>query len=133
MLQWTNKESDYANSNVLQHDCAPGWRANATQGLLRDELGNRFIPSKAAQAVPRWPGNSPDMNVIESFGSIIMDIVDDKIDRSQDRVTNKKLIGFVEEAIQEAAASPTLITNLLRSFPKRCKEIIRTNGAPLKC
>ena len=132
LVQWIKKESDYPNSNVLQHDCAPGWRANATQNLLQDKLGDRFIPSKTDQAVPRWPGNSPDMNVVENFGSVIMDVVDEKIDRSRDRITRKKLISFVEDAIKEAATDPTLITNLLLSFPKRCREIIKTNGAPLK-
>ena len=124
--------SEHSLMNVLQHDCAPGWRANATQDLLIEKLGNdRYIPSRRNQPIPRWPGNSPDMNVVENFGGILMDIVEEKIDRSQERVSKAMLIGFIESAIEECAAG-TLITNLLESFPKRCEEVVRTGGAPLK-
>ena len=40
--------------NVLQHDCASGWKANDTQALLEDELGEeRFILSREGKLVPR--------------------------------------------------------------------------------
>ena len=46
--------SDHANMNILQHDCALGWKANATQDLLIEKLGDaNFIPARHNQPIPR--------------------------------------------------------------------------------
>ena len=46
-----------------------------------------------------------------------MNIDDEKVDGARGKVTRKKLVGYVDAAIKEAASDPTLINNLLMSFP----------------
>ena len=66
---------------------------NTTQDLqIESSAADRYIPARHGQPVPRLPGNSPDMNVVEKFGSVIMDVAE----RSQERVTKDMMCGFIE-------------------------------------
>ena len=133
VFDFVNAHSEHALMNMLQHDCAPGWKANAVQDLLIELFGaENFIPSRLNQPVPRWPGNSPDLNPVENYGSIIMDIVEETIENTEGKVSKAMLKGFIEDAIAHTAADPGCIENLLMSFPKRCEEIVRKNGGPLR-
>ena len=135
ITQWKDENADDPDMCVLQHDCCPGWRAYATQDLLRETWGiNKFIPNAKNYdgEIPKWPGNSPDMNPVENFGSILMDMTEAAIDRSRTVVGKEKLINIVEKVVREAAADPTLVDDLIMSFPKRCNDIIAKNGGPLK-
>lgn len=135
VIEWIRGEADEPDKMILQHDCCPGYRAKATQKLLRDEWGvNKFIPNlnNSPGEIPRWPGNSPDLNPVENFGSIIMDMTEEAIDRARGGVGKQKLMTIIGKVIKEAAENPTLIDNLIMSFETRCEEIVRTGGQPLK-
>jgi hypothetical protein len=57
---------------IFVHDKPPCMRTNQTQHLLQDNVvkfwGNDI-----------WPGNSPDLNVVEHIGTIIKDEVEKKM------------------------------------------------------
>ena len=135
ITKWKNEEAEDPDVCVLQHDCCPGWKAYATQDLLKETWGvNKFIPNTKNYEgeIPKWPGNSPDMNPVENFGSILMDMTEEAIDRSRTVVGKEKLVDIVEKVLREAAADPTLVDDLIMSFPKRCNDIIEKQGLPLK-
>ncbi len=128
---------DDTDEVIIVHDCAPGWKAKDTQALLVRTFGvNNFIPGldNNDSDIPRWPGNSADMNVVENFGSILMDQVELKIlgMNEQDQYANKQvLIQLIEESIEKLADDAQMLSNLIYSFVKRCKECVARNGGPL--
>ncbi len=121
---------------TLQHDCCPGWRAGPTQKLLLDLFGiNHFIPAKKNldSDIPRWAGNSPDMNPVENFGEILMDQTEILIERTRTRpIDRKQLISIVERAIESVAQREELLSKLVYSFATRCKDVVENGGKPLK-
>ncbi len=86
----------------------PGWKAIATHQLLDDTFGcDSFIPGleREDNVISKWPGNSPDMNSMENFGSIVMDKTNEFVDRCRTRIDALKLIQFVEQALNEVCKS----------------------------
>lgn len=119
----------------LAHDCAPGWKANDTQELLQATFGvDSFIPANnmGDGDVPRWPGNSPDMNVIENFGEILMDRVEGKCEVHVGLIDMPILQGYMEETIVELENEPQIMQKLIDSFSRRCQQVINNGGKPLK-
>ena len=110
----------------LVHDCCPGWGANNTQALLQEELGDSgFIPARDdpnridhGTVCLRWAGgNSPDMNVVENLGSILMDKVDEALDRTRGKRTKLKLRRIITKTLNQLSKDIQLLESLVRSFP----------------
>jgi len=135
--EWANKPNNVPDPSkmIIQHDCCPGWKAHTTQSLLVQCFGMaHFIPQldDEANPIPRWPGNSPDMNPVENFGSIFKEKTEELIDRCNTEVNKAKLLQLVERAINESAQTECLLKNLVRSFQTRCQKVIDGGGKPLE-
>jgi hypothetical protein len=134
---WTLNNENVPDPNlvIVQHDCCPGWKALASQQLLVDTFGgDHFIPGleREDNVIPKWPGNSPDMNPVENLGSIMMDKTNVFVDRCRTKIDTSKLIQLVERAINEVSEMDGLFENLVNSFRTRCQDVLDGGGRPLK-
>ena len=73
----------------------------------------------------QWPGNSPDLNLIENVWSWV------------DRRVNEKGCSTFEEYKQEvrtqfAAYPRSMLTSLYNSMPKRLEEVFKEGGRRIK-
>jgi transposase len=73
-----------------------------------------------------WPGNSPDLNIIENLWAIL---------KRKVRARNPKTLWELENTIMEAwekDISPDIIKNLFNSMPRRIKAVIKSKGGITK-
>ncbi len=102
---------------MIIHDGAPGWTAKDTQRLLAQHFGiDHFVPSRNNKDsnIPPWAGNSPDLNVVENFGSILMEDVALKIwEYNQQFVSVNKsmLVDIIEDVIDGLASNGDIFSN----------------------
>lgn len=75
--------------------------------------------------VLKWPAQSPDLNPIEN----LWDIVDRKINRDDCRNADE-LFRQVEIAWNEISGE--ILSNLIESMPRRCKEVLKNKGYATK-
>ena len=116
-------------------DCAPGWKANETQALLTNTFGiDNFIPATnmCDGDISRWPGNSPDMNVVENFGEQVMDAVEAKCDNHVGLIDVPMLQRYIEEVLTQLRSEPQRMQKLIDSFFCTCQTIVANGGKPLK-
>jgi hypothetical protein len=130
---------DDKNKTVIIHDCGPGWAANATQNLLKQHFGpNGFIPARDMDdnIYPRWPGNSPDLNIVENVGAVIKDEVDDMmldVDNGYRYIDVDELKDMIEITINSIASDAHYLSKCVLSFINRCKKVVTVRGAKLQC
>lgn len=108
---------------VYLHDNAPCHKANATQQLLKDS-GIEFFDRT------EWPGCSPDLNVAENVGSILMDKVESLMisERGSNRYSSTVLLEHLENVLNELENEKELFESLLKSYPQRLKAVREANG-----
>lgn len=102
---------------IYQQDSAPCHTAKRVYAWLRQ---NKI-------QVLDWPGNSPDMNPIETLWDILKDEI-----HSEPITTKTKLI---EKLIQSWFHSPRILEmtkKLIRGMPKRIQALIEAKGGPTK-
>ncbi|GFU68984.1 transposable element Tcb1 transposase [Trichonephila clavipes] len=101
---------------IFQDDNAPWHRAKVVQKWLEDHTVNRM----------NWPGQSPDLNPIESLwfksGYEIS-----KKKPSNKRELNEGLIFSFNHIVTK-----DLLLKLVHSMPKRCRAVIKANDWPIK-
>ena len=108
---------------IFVHDKAPCMRANKTQHLIQDNdikfWGNDI-----------WPGNSPDLNVAEHFGSIIKDEVEKKMlsEVGNNRYHESTLKMHIENVLTNIEEDTELFETLLCSYPSRFRAVKNADG-----
>ena len=108
---------------IFVHDKAPCMRANMTQHLIQDSdikfWGNDI-----------WPGNSPDLNVAEHFGSIIKDEVEKKMlsEVGNNRYHESTLKMHIENVLTNIEEDTELFETLLCSYPSRFRAVKNADG-----
>ncbi|CAF1292515.1 unnamed protein product [Didymodactylos carnosus] len=107
---------------VYLHDNAPCHKANGTQQLLKNSGINFFDRTE-------WPGSSPDLNVLENVGSILMDKVESLM-TSERGPTNSSvvLLEHLQNVLHELENEKELFESLLKSYPQRLKAVREANG-----
>ncbi|CAF4985287.1 unnamed protein product [Rotaria sp. Silwood1] len=112
---------------VYLHDNASCHKANATQALLKDSGVDFFDRTQ-------WPGNSPDLNVAEDVGSILMDKVESLMIEEHGANQNSKvvLLQHLQNVLHELENETELFENLLKSYPRRLKAVREANGGHTK-
>lgn len=112
---------------VYLHDNAPCHKANATQALLKDSEIDFFDRTQ-------WPGNSPDLNVAEDIGSILMDKVESLMiaENGANRTSKVVLLQHLENVLHELQNETELFENLLKSYPQRLRAVREANGGHTK-
>ena len=103
-------------NNLFQQDGAPAHRALATKVFL-EENGVALLPD--------WPGQSPDLNIIENFWEILKKKV------AESRPSNINEVWETVE-IQFYAVSDEYICKLYGSLPKIMFQVIRNKGFATK-
>ncbi|GFY21400.1 transposable element Tcb1 transposase [Trichonephila clavipes] len=100
----------------FQDDSAPCHRAKVFQNMLEDYTVNRM----------NWPGQSPDLNTIESLWFKI------GYEISKKKTSNKREI--IEAIIFSFnhIVTKDLLLKSVHSMPKRCRAVIKANGWPIK-
>ena len=108
---------------VFLHDKAPCMTAKETQKMLKDANIDFFDNDQ-------WPGNSPDLNVAENLGAILMNKVDDALDRrlSKKLPNLKQLKAIVVKCCKELELETNLFQNLLKSFIQRRDAVLKAQG-----
>ena len=78
-------------------------------------------------------GNSPD-NVVENIGSILMDRVEEKLEKKGRYELDKiGFIGLIRKELRKMKKKDTqLLRKLVLSFGERLKIIAKNGGVPLK-
>ncbi|GFW09526.1 transposable element Tcb1 transposase [Trichonephila clavipes] len=100
---------------IFQDDNVPCHRAKVVQKWLEDRTVNRM----------NWPGQSPDLNLIESLWFKI------GYEISKKKPSNKR--GLIEALIFSFNHIETKdLLKLVHSMPKRCRAVIKANGWPIK-
>ncbi|GFU67053.1 transposable element Tcb1 transposase [Trichonephila clavipes] len=101
---------------IFQDDNAPCHRAKVVQKCLEDHTVNRM----------NWPGQSPDLNPIESLWFKI------GYEISKKKPSNKR--GLSEALIFSFnhIVTKDLLLKLVHSMPKRCRAVFKANGWPIK-
>lgn len=109
---------------TLVHDKAPCFKALQTQQLLLhnniDFFGNN-----------EWPGNSPDLNPCENFGSIIKDHVDQRLHNERE-LTVDTLRRVLDDTLRQFQNDTILFERLLRSYPDRLNAVVAARGGHTK-
>lgn len=105
--RWTRNR----NSWVLMHDMAPAHHAASTWN---------FLQGKGVEVLP-WPGNSPDLNPIENVWSVVQKSLPRELPRNA-----QQLEEWVRAAWKRVPVS--YIRKLLRSMPRRVREVVKANG-----
>ena len=108
------------DQTTFLHDKAPCFKALATQQLLRDHNIDFFGNQE-------WPGNSPDLNPCENFGSIIKDTVEARLHRERN-LTMEGLRNTLNNVLRSLENDTNLFEHLLRSFPDRLAAVIAARG-----
>lgn len=112
---------------VYLHDSAPCHKANATQQLLKDSEIDFFDRTQ-------WTENSPDLNVAEDVGSILVDRVESLMINESPANRNSKviLLQHVQDVLQELENETELFEILLKSYPQRLKAVREAHGGHTK-
>ncbi|CAF0818695.1 unnamed protein product, partial [Didymodactylos carnosus] len=108
--------------SCLSYDNAPCYKANATQQLLKNSGIDFFDRTE-------WPGSSPDLNVAENVGSILMDKVESLM-ISERGPTNSSVVFLehLQNVLHELKNEKELFESLLKSYPQRLKAVRKANG-----
>ena len=112
---------------VYLHDSAPCHKANATQQLLKASGIDFFDRTE-------WPGSSPDLNVAENVGSILMDKVESLMinEHGSDRYSQAVLLKHLQNVLHELENERELFENLLESYPERLRAVREAYGGHTK-
>ncbi|GFX12869.1 transposable element Tcb1 transposase [Trichonephila clavipes] len=101
---------------IFQDDNAPCHCAKVVPKWLNDHTGNRI----------NWPGQSPDLNPIDSLWFKI------GYETSKKKPSNKcELIEALIFSFNHIVTKDLLL-KLVHSMPKRCRAVIKANGWPIK-
>ncbi|CAF3837255.1 unnamed protein product [Rotaria sp. Silwood1] len=108
---------------VYLHDSAPFHKANATQ-LLHKNSGIDFFDQT------EWPGSSPDLNVAENVGSILMDKVESLMinEPGFNRNSSVVLLEHLQYVLHELKNETELFESLLKSYTQRLRAVREANG-----
>lgn len=81
-----------------------------------------------------WPGSSPDLNVAENVGSILMDKVESLMisERDSNRNSSVVLLNHLQNVLHELENERELFESLLKSYPQRLKAVCEANGGHTK-
>ena len=106
-----------AENSIFQDDSAPCHRAKVVDQWFQEKAIARL----------EWPGNSPDLNPIENFWSIL------KRKLAGYKISNKReLIAAVNVEFQKIVQNETLVQNLVLSMKNRIRDVIKNKGYATK-
>ncbi|GFW97100.1 transposable element Tcb1 transposase [Trichonephila clavipes] len=101
---------------IFQDDNAPCHRANVVQKWLEDHTVNKM----------NWPGQSPDLNLIESLRFKIGYEISKKKPSNKRELIEALIFSFNHIVTKD------LLLKLVHSMPKRCRAVVKANGWPIK-
>ncbi|GFX74763.1 transposable element Tcb1 transposase [Trichonephila clavipes] len=101
---------------IFQDDNAHCQRAKVVQKSLKDHTVNRM----------NWPGQSPDLNPIESLWFKIGSEISKKKPSNKRELIEALIFSFNHIVTKD------LLLKLVHSMPKRCRAVIKANGCPIK-
>lgn len=105
------------NEFLYQQDRAPCHTARSV---------NRWFAKKGLRILP-WPGNSPDMNPIETLWDVL------KNEIHEVPITNKtQLIDRLNHVWLHSGKIRNLCSKLINGMPKRVKDMFVAKGGPTK-
>ena len=108
---------DLHQTTVFQHDGAPSHKTKAVAQWLSDQ---------GYQVLDPWPGNSPDLNIIEHVWYTMKRKVAEKNPSSSDEPKKKIKVVWVSEITQEYCK------RLVHSMPDRIAAVLHNKGGPTK-
>ena len=100
---------------IFQQDGAPAHHSTRTQDWCKEHL-------KAFWEKGIWPGNSPDLNLIENLWAIVHSSVDGMEEATNLKVLEKQLKS------EWSQITPDILDNLVSSMPERVKACVKHNG-----
>jgi len=103
-------------SEVYQQDGAPAHTAKLVTGWL-DFVGIEYIKD--------WPGNSPDLSLIENLWALMKAQL-----RKHDTSSVPKLVAALQDIWGNF--SPSTLQNLALSVPRRLRSCLKNKGGPTK-
>ncbi|GFY22836.1 transposable element Tcb1 transposase [Trichonephila clavipes] len=103
-------------SCIFQDDNAPCHRAKVVQKWLEDHAVN----------IMNWPGQSPDLNPIESLWFKI------GYEISKKKPSNKRELFEALIYSFNHIVTKDILLKLVHSMPKRCRAVIKANSWPVK-
>lgn len=109
------------NCTVFQHDGAPVHTARIVKNWMAD-----FFPANGLTFLEGWPGNSPDLNVIENCWVILKRKVAALHPTSLPDLKEKLKLVWTEQI------SPEYCARLVESMPRRIASVIAAHGQSTK-
>lgn len=106
-------QENHGDNGVYMHDSAPCHTAKLCTKFLSD---NNI-------SILKWPGNSPDLNPIETLWAIIKDRLS-KLENN----TRNMLISNIIKVWHRDASLPETCRKLIHSMPSRIKAVISAKG-----
>ncbi|GFX24132.1 transposable element Tcb1 transposase [Trichonephila clavipes] len=101
---------------IFQNDNASCHRAKVVQKWLEEHTVNRM----------HWPGQFPDLNLIESLWFKIGYEISKKKPSNKRELIEALIFSF------NRIVTKDLLLKLVHSIPKRCRAVIKANGWPIK-
>ena len=85
------------------------------------KIVKRWLEERKNELI-EWPGNSPDLNIIEN----VWQLLKRKLNRMQIRSKNQLLVASI--STWEQVATKEFIWSLIESIPTRIESVIKNHG-----
>ena len=112
---------DQRHCTIFQHDGAPAHSSKKVKQWLTE-----WLQENESEMLHGWPGNSPDLNVIENAWVMVKKKVAEMKPTSRDDLISKIKQVWVQQI------TPEYCKELVRSMPRRIASVLAAKGGPTK-